>query len=56
MKKFKIKELLPRIAHWFKERIRKIKSKRFYARHNLEYIDFDIPFEERHYFEEYQKK
>ena len=43
-------EILPRIYHWFKEQNRKSKSKSFFARCKLEYVDYDIPFEERNNF------
>ena len=50
LSKIKNMEILPRIYHWFKEQNRKSKSKSFFARCKLEYVDYDIPFEERNNF------
>ena len=38
-------EILLIIRHWFKEKIRKFKSKMFFKKYKLEYVDYDIPFE-----------
>lgn len=38
-------KMLLRISHWFKEGIRKFKSKMFFKKYKLEYVDYDIPFE-----------
>ena len=50
MEKIKITEKFQRVIHWFREQCRKNKSKRFYRRIKMEYMDYDIPFEERHNF------
>ena len=51
MKKINIIEKFQRVIHWFREQNRKSKSKILFTKFKMEYVDYDITFEERHNFQ-----